>query len=222
MSPSQPYRIILADDHVLLRNGIKLIIEESPEMKVVGEASDGLEVLQLVKRIPADMVILDISMPGLRGLEATREIIRLHPGIKILILTMHKKRDYIYNALAAGADGYLLKEATGNELLTAIQTIREGGTYVSNILSQELADDLVQFSRGVHKPKPSPLTVREEEVLKLIAEGKTSKEIASLLFISVYTVNNHRANIARKLHFKKTADFVRYAIREGYISSETN
>jgi len=206
---------------VILRDGIRRIIEESPEMMVVGEASDGLELLKLLKAVRCDMAILDISMPNLRGIEATREIKKTQPNIKVLILTMHKKSDYIYNALAAGADGYLLKESTGDELFTAIETIRRGGTYVSNILTRELTDDLVQFSRGTRKPKPDQLTHREKEVLKLIAEGKTSKEIASLLFISIYTVNNHRANINKKLHLRKTADLVRYAIREGYLSGES-
>lgn len=215
-----PYRIIIADDHVILRDGIKRIIEESPGLKVVGEASDGLELLGLLNRITADLVILDISMPNLRGIEATREIKKIHSPIKILILTMHKKKEYIYSALAAGADGYLLKESTGDELFNAIETIRGGETYVSKGVSGELTADLVQFSRGIGKPRLDPLTTREREVLKLIAEGKSSKEIAHMLFISIYTVNNHRANIIKKLNLKKTADLVRYAIHEGYISSE--
>ena len=134
---------------------------------------------------------------------------------------MHKKSDYIYNALAAGADGYLLKESSGDELFSAIETIRAGDTYISESLTKELTGDLVQFSRGVRRPKPDQLTHREKEVLKLIAEGKTSREIASLLFISIYTVNNHRANIIKKLQLRKTADLVRYALREGYLSGET-
>ena len=213
------YHIILADDHVILRDGIKRIIEEAADLKVAGEASDGLELLELLKKTTADMVILDISMPNLRGIEATCEIKQDYPNVKILILTMHKKKDYIYRALAAGADGYLLKEATGDELFTAINTIRSGGTYISSILSRELADDLVQFIREGKKPKPERLTLREIEVLKLIAEGKSSKEIAADLFISVYTVNNHRANISKKLKMKKTADMVRYAINQGYIAA---
>jgi DNA-binding NarL/FixJ family response regulator len=215
------YRVILADDHVILREGIKRIIEESPDIQVIGEASDGLELLRLFNHARCDMVILDVSMPILRGIEATREIKKSQPSVKVLILTMHNKSDYIYNALAAGADGYLLKESSGDELKTAIETIRGGGTYVSKALTQDLTDDLVQFSRGAREPKRDQLTLREKEVLKLIVEGKTSSEIASLLFISIYTVNNHRANISKKLRIKKTADLVRYAIREGYISGES-
>ena len=218
---NKSYRVILADDHVILRDGIKRIIEESPEIQVVGEVSDGMELLRLLGSMRCDMVILDISMPVLRGIEATREIKRSQPDVKVVILTMHKKSDYIHNALGAGADGYLLKESTGDELNKAIETIRSGGTYISKALARELTDDLVKFSRGVREPKRKILTNREKEVLKLIAEGKSSKEIASLLFISIYTVNNHRANISKKLQLKKTADLVRYAIREGYISGET-
>jgi DNA-binding NarL/FixJ family response regulator len=213
------YRIVLADDHVILRQGIKKIIEEAADLQVVGEARDGIELLGLLKKIPADMVILDISMPNMRGIEATREIKTAYPDIKILILTMHKKMDYAFYALAAGADGYLLKEDTEAELFSAIGQIRYGKTYVSSSLKGDLTDKLVQIQRGVGKPSLELLTIREREVLKLIAEGKSSKEIAYLLFISVYTVNNHRANIIKKLEIRRTADLVRYAIDKGYISN---
>ena len=215
------YRIVLADDHALLRDGVKRIIEESQDLCVVAEASDGLELLRLLKRLEVDMILLDIGMPNLRGIEATREIKSSYPAVKILILTMHKKKDYIRHALSAGADGYLLKEATGDELFDAITTIRHGGAYVSNALSKELTADMIQVYRSGAKMTPDVLTVREKEVLKLIAEGKSSKEIASLLFISVYTVNNHRANIIKKLGMKKTADLVMYAVREGYTENGT-
>ena len=194
-----PYNIALADDHVLLRDGIKRI-EESPDLRVVAEASDGLELLRVLKQHDVDMVLLDISMPGLRGIEAVREVKISFPSIKVLILTMHKKKEYIRHAFSAGADGYLLKEATGDELFDAISTIR---------------------NRTGGKLEAEVLTTREREVLKLIAEGKSSKEIADLLFISIYTVNNHRAKIIKKLGMKKTADLVRYAIREGYAQNST-
>lgn len=212
------YRIVLADDHIILRDGVKHIIHEKPDLRVVGEASDGLELLRLLKRQKTDMILLDISMPGLRGIEAIREIRSSHPEIKIVILTMHKKRSYIQHALASGADGYLLKEATGDELFDAITSIRNGGNYVSKSLSRELTSEIIKVYRGGMKPQKEILTTREKEILKLIAEGKASKEIAELLFISIYTVNNHRANISKKLKMKKTADLVKYAIREGYTS----
>ncbi len=215
------YNIVLADDHVLLRDGIKRIIEESQDLRIVAEASDGFELLRVLKQYDVDMVLLDISMPGLRGIEAAREIKISHPDIKVLILTMHKKKEYLRLAFSAGADGYLLKEATGDELFDAIGAIRNGENYVSNAFSKELTSELIQLYRSGGKLKAEVLTHREKEVLKLIAEGKSSKEIADLLFISIYTVNNHRAKIIKKLGLKKTADLVRYAIREGYVQSST-
>lgn len=215
------YNIVLADDHVLLRDGIKRIIEESQDLRIVAEASDGFELLRVLKQYDVDMVLLDISMPGLRGIEAAREIKISHPDIKVLILTMHKKKEYVRHAFSAGADGYLLKEATGDELFDAIGAIRNGENYVSNAFSKELTSELIQLYRSGGKLKAEVLTHREKEVLKLIAEGKSSKEIAELLFISIYTVNNHRAKIIKKLGLKKTADLVRYAIREGYVQSST-
>lgn len=213
------YGIVLADDHVMLRNGIKKIIEESDDMEVVAETGDGLELLNLLKNINPHMIILDISMPNLRGIEAAHEIKMVYPEIKIVILTMHKKKEYLYNALSAGADGYLLKDDTGEELLTAITKIRRGGIYLSPILSEELTGELIGFYRNGRKPLDDPLTIREKEVLKLIAEEKSSKEIANLLFISVRTVGHHRASIMKKLNINKIAGLVKYAIQKGYTSN---
>ena len=212
------YRIVLADDHILLRQGIKQIIEASADMKVVGEAGDGLDLLELLKKITPDMVILDISMPNLRGVEATREIKMIYPEIKILILSMHKKKEYLYHVFSAGANGYLLKEDTDTELFSAIKTVREDVIYVSPLLSKELTSDFIKIWQGNGKLPAEPLTTREREVLKLIAEGKSSKEVAELFFISPRTVQHHRANIMQKLNLKKTADLIKYAIRKGYTS----
>ena len=214
------YRIVLADDHVLLRHGIKTIIEGGEGMVVVGEASDGLELLEVLKGITSDMVILDISMAGLRGIEATSEIKMIYPEIKVLMLTMHKRKEYFYHALSAGADGYLLKEDTATELFSAIKMIREGGVYVSPFFSAELQEDVARMCRNGGELPVERITTREREVLKLIAEGKSSKEIADLLFISTHTIRHHRANIKRKLNIKKLADLIKYAIREGYTSDQ--
>jgi len=213
------YRIVLADDHVLLRTGLKSILEKTADMEVVGEASDGLELLSLLYKIKADMIILDISMPNLRGIEAIREIKAIHPELKTLILTMHKDKEYLHQSISAGADGYLLKEDADTELFSGIETIREGKIYVSPHLSSDLVDDWAKIRRGVARPvsEPERLTTREKEVLKLIAEGKSSKEIADLLSISVRTVEHHRANIMNKLNLKKTADLVKYALQKGYV-----
>jgi DNA-binding NarL/FixJ family response regulator len=213
------YSIILADDHVLVRQGLKRIIEEMPGLEVVGEANDGLELLTLLSHKVPDMVILDIFMPNLRGIEAIYEIKKFHHDIKILILTMHTDKEYLYLALSAGAKGYLLKEDADKELFSAIEKVRQGKTYISPHFSEEVIDDLVQIGKGEAKDvfEGDPLTPREREVLKLIAEGKSSKEIAGALFISVFTVNNHRASIMEKLNLNKATDLVKYAIRKGYI-----
>lgn len=217
------YRIVLADDHMMFRRGVKKIIQENEELDVVGEASDGLQLLEIIKQSPPDMVIVDVSMPNLRGLEATREIKMTNPDIKVIILTMHKDKEYLYHALSAGAEGFLLKEDADVELFAAIKTIRQGGSYISPLLAPQLTDLFLERQRprdSEGKFPPEILTTREREIIKLIAEGKSSKEIAGLLYISSRTVQHHRANIMRKLNFKKTADLVKYAIQKGYTSAE--
>lgn len=211
------YRIVLADDHVILRDGIKKNIIGKPDLKVVGEASNGLELLRLLKGLETDMIILDISMPGMRGIEVTRTIKSTHPEVKILILTMHKIDRYIQLALEAGADGYIFKEATGEELFTGITCVRNGGSYVSKSTSKEWTQEMIKSYQGKTKSQKEVLTIREKEILKLIAEGKTSKEISELLFISIHTVNTHRVHLIKKLKMRNPADLARYAIKEGYV-----
>lgn len=212
------YRVVLAEDHVLVREGIKKIIQDVPGLQVVGEAANGRELLELLKRFPVDLVILDISMPVLPGLEAAREIKRSHPGVKVLILTMHKIPEYLKDALAAGADGYLLKEDAARELVKAMETVRRGELYVSPLLSGELAHLYVESRRVAPAPPPA-LTPREIQIIKLIAEGKSSREIGELLFLSFRTIQNHRTKIMRKLNLKKNTDLVKYAILQGYIAA---
>jgi DNA-binding NarL/FixJ family response regulator len=211
------YKIVLAEDHVLVREGIKKIIEALPGLQIVGEVGDGLELLELLKGLAVDMVILDISMPSLPGIEVTREIKKAYPVVKVLILTMHKKKEYLDNAIAAGVDGYLLKEDAPKELLNAIEKIRQGMIYVSPLLSSDLATLYVQSRRQDPDEPLEPLSPREIEIITLIAEGKSSKEIASILFLSFRTIQNHRTKIMKKLNLKKNTDLVRYAIRKGYM-----
>ena len=214
------YRIVLAEDHLLVREGIKKIIEDFADLEVVGEVSDGLQLLDFLKRLPVNMAILDISMPNLPGIEATKEIKKNFPAVKVLILTMHKKREYLNDALAAGADGYLLKEDAAKELLSAIQKIRQEEIYVSPLLSAELVTLYAQTRRRLpHLPAEETLTPREIEIIKLIAEGKSSKEIGALLFLSFRTIQNHRTKIMRKLKLKKNIDLVKYAIQMGYTQA---
>ena len=200
------YRIILADDHALFRQGLKKIIDGVADLVVAGEAGDGVELLALLDTTQAQMVILDVSMPRMRGIEAVREVKKRYPAMKMLILTMY--REYLHQALSAGAEGYLVKEDADRELFSAIENIRRGERYVSPRLREELGDD------GV--PVPEPLSPRETEVLNLIAAGKSNREIADMLYISVRTAESHRATILGKLNLRKTADLVRYAIEKGF------
>ncbi len=215
------YRIMLADDHFLIRRGVRRIIDEADNMTVVGEASDGAELLDLLKNAVPDMAIVDISMPRIGGIEATREIKRAYPAVKVLVLTMHRNKEYLYRALTAGADGYLLKEDTERELFTAIDVIRGGEIYLSPAFSAELRDDLVEVLKAGGDLESEPLSLREQEVLKLIAEGKSNKEIADVLCISIRTVEHHRASIASKLDIRNVVDLVKYAIRKGYVTEGT-
>ncbi len=207
----EAFTVVLADDHVMFREGVRKIIERIDDVCVGGEANDGLELLELLKKFCPNLVILDISMPKLRGLEAIREIKRNCQQIKVLVLTMHKKKEFIQQALRDGADGFLLKEDAGGELIRAVQTIRDGGKYLSPLLSSLLT------SLALEKEKADILTIREREVLKLLAEGKRTKEIAEALYISPYTVRRHRSNMMEKLNIKNLADLVRYALSQNYI-----
>ena len=214
------FTIILADDHTLIREGIRSIIEAAPGLKVIGEAGDGNQLLRMMKNTVPDMVILDISMPGLRGIEAAREIKTRYPDIRILMLSMHKSEEFLAMALQAGAGGYLLKEDTGDELLQAIAQLRAGRTFLSATLAKNLSTDIIAICRGNHAVSADPLTARERQVLQLIAEGHTDRQIGELLFISLRTAQRHRYNIRTKLNLKHTADLVKYAISKGYIDGE--
>lgn len=210
-----PYTVVLADDHAMFREGIRKIIERIEDVFVSGEVNDGLELLELLKTSSPDLVILDISMPNLRGLEAIREIKKLYPRVKVLVLTMHRKKEFIRLALADGADGFLLKEDPGGELVRGVQAVRKGEKYLSPLLTSDL------MSLTLAEGKDDLLTMREREVLKLFAEGKRAQEIAEALFISVNTVRRHRYNIMEKLNLKSMADLVKYAISQSYINDQT-
>jgi DNA-binding NarL/FixJ family response regulator len=215
----KPYRIVIADDHSLFRDVVKKSIEEVPELQVVGTAGDGLELLEVLRKSPADMIILDIVMPNLQGIEVTQQIKNLYPELKILILTMHKSKEHVIRAMEAGADGYLVKENTYTDLIAAIDALREGKTYISSLISNLMADIIRGQTDDYQARSPSnPLTPREQEVLRLIADGKTSREIAALLDIAPLTVDHHRRNIMKKLNLKKNVNLVRYAIQSGYIT----
>lgn len=213
-----PYRIILADDHLMFRSGLKRIIEDAGWLAVIGEAGDGIQLLELLKKAKPDLVILDISMPKLRGLEAAREIKSRYPDVKILFLTMHRSRDYFLEALAAKADGYLLKEDSHQQLIAAIETIRDKKKFLSPRMAEELSQHLPELIAGTQSSQTDRLSTREKEVLTLLAEGKSSKQIADLLYISLRTVDHHRASLKKKLKVGNVVDLVKYAIRKGYTS----
>lgn len=209
------YHIVLADDHAMFREGIRKIIERIEAAVIIGEANDGFELLELLKESCPDLVILDISMPNLRGLEAIREIKKNYPKVRILVLTMHRKKEFIRKALADGADGFLLKEDPATELIRAVLAIKKGGKY----LSQLITNDLINLAQ--EPDQIDILTSREREVLTLLAEGKKNREIAEALFISVNTVRRHRYNIMEKLNFNSLADLLKYAISQNYTPNHS-
>jgi two-component system, NarL family, response regulator NreC len=212
------YRLLLADDHVLVRHGLKLILEENSDLEIVAEVGDGLELLGVLKKVNPDLIILDVSMPNLRGIEAVPEIRRIKPNVKVLMLTMHKEEDYLYQAISAGANGYLLKDDAEKELFSAIENIKNGKIYISPGLADQSMQNWARLRRGEDDSHDTEsLTVREREILKLIAEGKSNKDIGDLLYISVRTVERHRANMMEKLKIHKTAELVQYALRKHYI-----
>ncbi len=212
----QKYRLVLADDHVLFLQGLKKILEEAESVRVVGEACDGLQLLAVLRKNIPDIVLLDISMPNIRGLEAISRIKDIDPKIKVLMLTMHNKIEYLHRALAAGADGYLLKEDADIDLLTAIQKVGQGKSYVSPTLAPLVAE--CYFLAVQNEDSQSALTNREHEVLQLIAEGRKNREIAELLCISPRTVENHRANMMKKLGVKNSFELLRCALKKHIIS----
>jgi DNA-binding NarL/FixJ family response regulator len=206
------YSIVLADDHAMFREGIRRIIERIEDTVIIGEVEDGLELLELLKKSCPDLVILDISMPNLRGLEAIREIKKLYPQVQVMVLTMHRKKEFIRQALTDGADGFLLKEDPGGELIRAVTALKQGEKYLSRLIS----GDLIRMT--LEQDKTDLLSMREREVLTLLAEGKKTQEIAAALFISANTVRRHRYNIMEKLKLNSLADLVKYAISQNYTS----
>ncbi len=210
-------KIILAEDHLVFREMIKKSIQKIPDLEVIGEAGNGLELLELLKTTSPDMIILDIAVPELQGIESAQEIKKLYPEIKILMITMHKSSEHIYRAISAGVDAYLLKENAYADLISAIKTIREGKKYFSSLISDQVADIILGQPGEKESDHLQPLSRRELEILKYVAQGKTSKEIGELLLISDLTVHNHRVNIKKKLKIKRTADLIKYAVQHGYI-----
>ena len=205
-------RILLADDHALVRQGFSAILNQQPDMEVVGEAGSGEETIALTMQLNPNLVIMDIAMPKMNGVEATRRILESRPDTKILILSMHKDAVYVRETLRAGAKGYLLKESIDQDLLRAIRAVAEGGGFLSPEVSATVLDEYQQIQDPLDQ-----LTAREREVMQMLAEGKVAKEIASELEISVYTVDAHRGRIMKKLGLRSSTEIVRFAMRKGLI-----
>ena len=215
----QPYRILIADDHVLVREMIKNTLENMSSIQVVGEVGDGLQLLEHLKRSAPDMILLDITMPGMLGLEVLPKIKKRFPRIKVIILTMHKSKQHISRAFEAGADGYLLKENTLADLVSAIEKVRQGESYASSLVLTAITDIFRDKAPAAGNGVSDPLTAREEEILQYVLQGKSSKEIAILLSISVITVYNYRTSIKNKLGIRHNVDLFKYGVKHGYIES---
>jgi DNA-binding NarL/FixJ family response regulator len=210
-------RLVLADDHTILREGIRALLEDQPDMAVVGEAQDGRQAVQLAHDLRPEIVLMDIGMPLLNGLEATRQIKRDHPEIHVLVLTMHENEEYIHEVLAAGASGYILKQAAAGELVAAIRAVQRGDAALSPAITRVVIQDYLRSETAQPVTASNELTAREREVLQLIAEGHTSKEIAELLCLSVKTVQAHRTSLMQKLDLHDRGDLIKYAIQKKII-----
>jgi two-component system response regulator NreC len=211
-------RIVLADDHTIIRSGLRLLLERQPDFKVVAEAEDGRQAVQLVAKHHPDVVILDIGMPQLNGIEATRQIVAQESHPNVVILSMHSDESYVLRALKAGARAYILKNAAEADLIRAVQAVSEGKSFFSPVISKMLLED---YMRQVREKEVEDtydlLTPREREILQLIAEGKTNKEIATILGLSPHTVETHRGNILEKLNLHSVPELILYAVRKGII-----
>lgn len=213
------YRIVLAEDHTILREGLRFILSSETDLEVVGEAQDGREAIQKAHELGPDVVLMDLSMPRTNGLEAIKEIKGRQPEIKIVALTVHKTEEYVLAALQAGADAYVLKDATHGELVMAIRHVLQGRRYLSPGVSEKVIEGYVESKRAL-KPLSvwETLTRREKEILKLIAEGYKNKEVADYLCISSKTVEKHRSNLMKKLDLHNTAALTALAIEKGLVS----
>jgi DNA-binding NarL/FixJ family response regulator len=211
--PSSVIRVLLADDHAVVRRGFRMLLSAQPDMEVVGEASNGREAAELAAELQPEIVIMDVTMPELNGIEATRRISRDCPKVRVLALSMHKDAVYVREILRAGARGYLLKDSGERELLAAVRGVAQGQGYLSAEVSEAVLDD---YRKHVTNPIDL-LSSREREVLQMIAESKTNKEIANSLSLSVYTVEAHRGRIMEKLNLHSIGELVRFAMRNGLI-----
>ncbi|HEU4400676.1 MAG TPA: response regulator transcription factor [Candidatus Polarisedimenticolia bacterium] len=220
MTQARKIRVLLADDHTIVRQGLRAVLEKESDIEVVGEAADGHDAVRKTTALSPDVVVMDVTMPRMNGLEAMTRIVKDGLGAKVVALTMHSSEEYVYSCLKAGARGYVLKDSASSDLVQAIRTVRNGGTYLHPSISVQVVDEyLGRTDPRLRLRHPDVLTSREREVLQLIAEGNTNKEIASLLVLSVKTIEAHRTRIMEKLKIHNVAGLTRYAIRRGITST---
>lgn len=213
-------RVVLADDHSLVRAGIRALLASISDVEIVGEASNGAQVLDLLKTSPPDILLTDIAMEGMSGLEAAARVAKEFPDVRVIILSMYANEEYVCQAIQAGAAGYLLKDAEPDELERALRVVAAGGTYLTPAVSKHVIADYMRRVSGDKAP-PEPLTPRQREILRLIAEGKATKEIAAILGISTKTVETHRAQLMERLDIHEVAGLVRYALRAGIVKLDS-
>lgn len=212
-------RVLVADDHTMIRSGLRMLLEREPGFEVVAEASDGRQAIELAESLQPDVAVLDIGMPKLNGIEATRHIVQKLPRTRVVVLSMHSDESYVLRALKSGARGYLLKDSAESDILNSIRAVNEGKAYFSPEISKMLAEDYMRQmqQRGV-EDSYELLTAREREILQMLAEGRSNKEISSALNLSLYTVETHRGNILQKLNLHSLPELILYAVRKGIIS----
>jgi DNA-binding NarL/FixJ family response regulator len=211
-------KVLLAEDHTIVRKGLRSLLEKEGSLEVIGEAVDGRDAVKMVEKLTPDVVVMDISMPGLNGLEATRQIKKRFSGIKIIILTVHTNEEYVFQTLQAGASGYLIKSAAPTDLISAIQAAVRGESFLSPSISKTVIDEYIRQAQKMSEGEKGAfelLTQREREILQLIAEGHTIKEIAEILFISIKTVETHKSHLKEKLNIPHTAGLIQYALKKG-------
>jgi two-component system response regulator NreC len=213
--------VLLVEDHIVVRQGIKALLSDEPDLEIVGEADNGREALQAVMELQPNLVLMDISMPGLNGIEATRQIRQRYPEVKVIVLSMHANEEYVFQVLRAGASGYVLKQSDSSEVLTAIRAALAGGSFLSPPISRAVIDDYVRRAEARGEESDLDLlTSREREVLQLLAEGMSNREIADQLNISVKTVETHRSNMMNKLDVDSKTELIKYALRKGWATLE--
>ncbi len=210
-------RVLIVDDHGIVRAGIRSLLEDYADIEVVGEAGSGWKAIEQTIRLQPDVVLMDIAMGDLSGLEATQEIKERAPDVNVLALTMHDREEYFFAMLRAGALGYVLKESEPHELLAAIRAVHRGEAFLSPVVAKAVLEDYLAQRTHQAQPHPGDLTLREQEVLRLAAEGKTTREMAEMLHLSVKTVEKHRASMMHKLGLQSVPDLIKYAIRKGLI-----